>query len=168
MKIINKLDLLDQKISQKIFPSKVSDFGVMFVKLISDSLMFFYLPLTIFVLYLKTCFYHTLTVLSVLGLLWITSKYIIKPLINRKRPDTKGHAYLVIKVQYSMPSTHTIGATMLGIICSLCCPEYTLVFIVYSLIIAFSRLYFRVHFLGDILAGILIALLTLPLFSILI
>lgn len=88
---------------------------------------------------------------------------IIKHLVCRIRPchnidDDK----LVIKKRpsfYSFPSGHTASSFAVFMVAFLLLKDYSLLILILAILISFSRLYLQVHYLTDILAGIVLGLL---------
>ena len=83
----------------------------------------------------------------------------LKPLINRMRPyEVDTSITLLIKPleDGSFPSGHTLSSFASATALLLCFKKKAIPALVLSVLIAFSRLYLRVHFPSDVLAGIIL------------
>lgn len=93
--------------------------------------------------------------------------FIIKILIQRERPYQLGLISVIPSLQkashlvwdFSFPSFQAMMAFSAIPILSREFPKFRYVWIVFACLIAFSRLYFGLHFLSDVLAGALIGYL---------
>ena len=107
-------------------------------------------------------------------LTWVLGELILKHIVARVRPSEHipDEEMLVKKPRfYSFPSGHSASSfSVVGTACLLCPVHVTVVLFVIALNIAFSRLYLRVHYLSDVVAGILLGfvlgLVSVPLFNI--
>lgn len=108
--------------------------------------------------------YRTESILVLCSLLLstITGELIIKRLIRRKRPFTNEYEceLLISKpITYSFPSGHTASSfAVVGIFWIFIGP-YSLYVTFLALLIAFSRLYLKVHYPSDVLIGMLLGIL---------
>ena len=87
---------------------------------------------------------------------------IIKHLAKRKRPSKyiEEKDMLIKKpVTYSFPSGHTSSSVASAIVISGSCPKLSIPVFVLAFLVSFSRLYFRVHYLSDIIAGAVLGLI---------
>lgn len=89
---------------------------------------------------------------------------ILKPLIHRPRPFlelTYIDIFISKPTSYSFPSCHAISAfASTGVIVKMIKQKpYKIFFIAFAFLLAFSRLYLMVHYLSDILAGIILGLI---------
>jgi len=80
--------------------------------------------------------------------------YMLKIIIIRPRPIFN----LIELTSYSFPSGHTTIMFTLFILIFYNFPKYKYIWLVISLIIAFSRLYLGVHYFTDVIAGVIIGL----------
>ena len=83
----------------------------------------------------------------------------LKPLIARTRPfDLVENIELLVAVptDFSFPSGHTLSSVVAAAILTMTDKRFGYVAIPLAVLIAFSRLYLYVHFLTDILGGVLI------------
>ncbi len=92
-----------------------------------------------------------------LGVNFILGEIIIKHIIARMRPSSKlEDDELIIKrpKDYSFPSGHTASSFTAFTVTLLRCPAYIfLPVLLVALIIGFSRMYLRVHYLSDVVCG---------------
>lgn len=98
------------------------------------------------------------------NLLWVAAiGFVLKHLIGRSRPDVE---QLIERSSYSFPSGHTLLAT--AFVCSLLFileriygekrkKGLRAVLILYVFLIAFTRIFLRVHYPSDVLAGFLLS-----------
>ena len=93
--------------------------------------------------------------------------FIIKILIQRERPYQLGLISVIPSLEkashlvwdFSFPSFHAMMAFSAIPILSKEFPKFRYIWIIFACLIAFSRLYFGLHFLSDILAGAVIGYL---------
>lgn len=86
---------------------------------------------------------------------------LIKHLAKRKRPSRYiDESDMLIRkpVTYSFPSGHTSASVASAIVIARSCPKLLLPVAVLAFLVSFSRLYFKVHYLSDIVAGALLGL----------
>ena len=100
----------------------------------------------------------------------ILSGWLLKDIFHRARPNSP----LIASVRgYSFPSGHSLGAfTFSGVLIYLLLltsiPNYlkwilSVLLILFALLIAFSRIYLRVHFASDVFGSLLVAIVWLSL-----
>ena len=83
---------------------------------------------------------------------------IIKPIVSRIRPyDINNSVEILIRKpkDLSFPSGHTLAAFTSAVIILLYNKKLGVFAIVFAVLIAFSRIYFYIHFPTDVLAGII-------------
>ena len=86
--------------------------------------------------------------------------FIIKFLIMRPRPFNLVKVIpLINMIDYSFPSSHTVAIFSILPILDKEFPKLKYLWIILALIIAFSRIYFQVHYLSDVLFGMVIGYL---------
>ncbi len=94
----------------------------------------------------------------------ISVNLILKPLFQRLRPfEALNNINLLISApgDYSFPSGHTTAAFICFFTIVLTCKNKLIKYLsfVIAFLIGFSRIYLKVHFLSDVLAGVVVALL---------
>ena len=99
-----------------------------------------------------------------LGVTFVVGEIIIKHIIGRMRPSSKlDDDELIIKrpKDYSFPSGHTASSFTAFTLTLLLCPPYIfLPVLAVALIISFSRMYLRVHYLSDVVCGMLLGIIS--------
>jgi undecaprenyl-diphosphatase len=78
--------------------------------------------------------------------------YSIKILVQRPRP-TDTNIFLAT-TNSSFPSLHTATAFSVIALLSIMYPKYAKYFIAFAVVVAITRMYFGLHFLSDIIAGV--------------
>lgn len=97
-------------------------------------------------------------------MVFILVNLIIKPLIGRDRPfqindDIFNSILIAFPKDSSFPSGHT-SASFAGAVAVFCCNKRVgICLLILAVLIAFSRLYFAVHFPTDVIAGCVIGTL---------
>lgn len=84
---------------------------------------------------------------------------IIRPLVARPRPyvDMPNYVILVEKLSMaSFPSGHAASSFATAMVYFHYKPERTWVFVVLAALIAFSRVYLNMHYVTDVMAGVLV------------
>ncbi len=84
---------------------------------------------------------------------------ILKEIIARPRPDYVISLPMLPYSQHSFPSGHTAMAFLFAVIFSRYYPKYTYAFYIIAALAGISRLYLGVHYLGDILVGMILGIL---------
>ncbi len=99
-----------------------------------------------------------------LGANYILGEIIIKHIIGRMRPSSKlDDDELIIKrpKDYSFPSGHTASSFTAFTMTLLRCPVYIFLPVLFvALVISFSRMYLRVHYLSDVVCGMFLGIIS--------
>lgn len=99
-----------------------------------------------------------------LGVTFVAGEIIIKHIIGRMRPSSKlDDDELIIKrpKDYSFPSGHTASSFTAFAVTLFRCPPYIfLPVLCVAVIIGFSRMYLRVHYLSDVVCGAILGFLS--------
>ena len=89
--------------------------------------------------------------------------FIVKKYVKRKRPFEQIENFRKLIVppdKYSFPSGHTAAAFVMASVFSFVFPIFSALLYFLASLIGFSRLYLRVHYPTDILAGCLLGILS--------
>ncbi len=99
-----------------------------------------------------------------LGVTFVVGEIIIKHIIGRMRPSSKlEDEELIIKrpKDYSFPSGHTASSFTAFTVTLICCPPYIFFpVLAVALTIGFSRMYLRVHYLSDVVCGMILGIIS--------
>lgn len=94
----------------------------------------------------------------------VVNNLMIKNLVMRERPFNQFSELIPLvkkPTDFSFPSGHTaISFAVSGILVRYLDKKYGITAIVFAVLIAFSRLYVGVHFLSDVIVGMIIGLLS--------
>ena len=91
--------------------------------------------------------------------------YLIKITIKRPRPEFKDDRYLSVSFDvFSFPSGHATRAAYVAILMPIYPPELALFWYIWSFIMILSRLVLGVHYISDIIAGLIFGSLIMLLF----
>ncbi|MDP4119485.1 MAG: phosphatase PAP2 family protein [Bacillota bacterium] len=98
-----------------------------------------------------------------MALVHIIGEVIIKHIVCRTRPSHYiQEEDMIVKHPryYSFPSGHTAASFSIAAAVMLKCPLYIAIpVLIYATLIGFSRLYLRVHYLTDVIVGMLLGLI---------
>ena len=98
-----------------------------------------------------------MTMIVALGINYLIGEIIIKKVVRRARPTMilpPDEMKIAMPKDHSFPSGHTASSFCAFTVTLLCCPPVIWIpSLVGAVIIAFSRLYLRVHYLSDVLVG---------------
>lgn len=101
-------------------------------------------------------------VISSLLLSTILGEGIIKHIIKRKRPfiDEEGNDLLIAKpITYSFPSGHTSSSfAAVGILIATS-NSLSICFLIWAILIGFSRIYLKVHYFTDVFIGMILGII---------
>lgn len=101
-------------------------------------------------------------VISALVLSTILGEGIIKNLIKRKRPftDSQGNKLLISRpITYSFPSGHTSSSfAAVGILITTC-NSLSVFFLIWAILVGFSRIYLKVHYFSDVFIGMILGIM---------
>ena len=110
----------------------------------------------------KNLFFYTITCLFFTGLL----TQLLKHIIGRPRPNhttldnSLGFDFFTFDSNFhSFPSGHTSTIFILALVCSTIIPRLKYFFLLFALIVSFSRIVVGAHFITDIIGGIAVAIL---------
>ena len=87
----------------------------------------------------------------------------IKQLVQRQRPIIRypiENSIIAIPTSYSFPSGHTSSSFAAAWVLYRQMDKYKLTFLVLAGLIAFSRMYLYVHYLSDVIAGVLVGIIS--------
>ena len=157
--MLKKIHKLDNTIVEKIarIPTPfLNRIMVIFTKLGNGAFIWWItlcFPFLLMKKYRATGVYLTLA----LGVTFVLGEIIIKHIIGRMRPSSKlDDDELIIKrpKDYPFPSGHTASSFTAFTVILLRCPFYFwLPVLLVAVIIGFSRMYLRVHYLSDVVCG---------------
>ena len=104
-----------------------------------------------------------LIMIVALGVNYLVGEIMIKKIVKRARPSTlvpEDEMKINKPKDHSFPSGHSASSFCAFAVTLICCPPFFWIpSLVVAALIAFSRLYLRVHYLSDVLVGTLLGLL---------
>lgn len=97
-----------------------------------------------------------------LGVNYVLGEIIIKKAVGRDRPSTllpEDEMIINKPKDHSFPSGHSASSFCAFAVTAICCPPYIWAPALFgAVMIAFSRIYLRVHYLSDVLGGMALGL----------
>ena len=121
-----------------------------------------WLLLSIYLIYSNNYIMEGYMVISYMLLTTILGEGVIKNIIKRSRPLVKfNQRILLIKkpMTYSFPSGHAASSFAVAGVFIIMNTDISIYVTILAILIAFSRLYLNVHYLSDVLTGIILGLL---------
>lgn len=164
MNLIKKIKTIDLKTSYyfpKYYRHKFFSSLMQFITGIGDFGMIWLILILIMSTYHKT---QPLSQKMLLALLLATiiGQVTIKSIVKRKRPCHDHHdvkMLVAIPSDYSFPSGHTASSFACATTICFYFPKVGALFIIFSLLMGFSRIYLFVHYLSDVVFGGLLGIL---------
>jgi undecaprenyl-diphosphatase len=121
-----------------------------------------YTPLVVLVLYLAPSLYLlwqgeplSVLLLTTVCVLSLGVTFALKYFVMRARP--LGHVTYLGRQDSSFPSAHTAGAVSAALTDAYLWPELVVPVAVLAVLVAVSRLYWQLHYVSDLLGGVLVA-----------
>ena len=103
-----------------------------------------------------------MTMIVALGINYLLGEVIIKRAIGRDRPSSllpEDEMIINKPKDHSFPSGHSASSFCAFSVTLICCPPFVWIPALFgAVMIAFSRLYLRVHYLSDVLGGMVLGL----------
>lgn len=103
-----------------------------------------------------------MTMIVALGINYLIGEVLIKKVVRRARPSAilpPDEMKIPKPKDHSFPSGHTASSFCAFAVTLLCCPSAIWIpSLIGAVIISFSRLYLRVHYLSDVLVGMALGL----------
>lgn len=152
----------------------MDNFGIEAAKLLSSKALdlFFGNPVTVYALYILIAVTAVLlimpgtrktAVLVAIAFLitWISGELILKNIIGRVRPFMEYGLPVIIKrpLSYSFPSGHAAMSFAVAGVFLFTGHRYRKYFLAFAVYVSISRVYLNVHYLTDILGGMMLGLL---------
>lgn len=163
--IIQNTRRLDSKIFLNIFNlngRKVLDRVMKIISTSADG--YYYLLIFTAIWVLNPAVGAPLLMIAILSFtIEIPIQHLVKILVKRDRPfEVLGDVEFVLPPpdRFSFPSGHTAGAFVLAIIISTFFPVMTIPLFLWAGAVGISRIYIGVHYPSDVLAGVLLGILS--------
>ncbi len=160
--MLKKLRKLDALIVRKIakLHNKVNNRIMAVVTILGTGIIWFLLcvPLAL----TKDNLDAAINIVLALFVSWIVGEVTIKSLVGRVRPieQLPEEEHIIKRPRHSsFPSGHTSSAFSVVAVVIVRCNVYVLIpVLIMACLVSFSRLYLRVHYLTDVLAGVVVGL----------
>lgn len=149
---------LDKDITRYLIEhsNKILDYIFTFIAHLGD-MMLVWIVITLLLLYKNKDWFMTKYYVITFSLSFLINNVAIKNLVERPRPFITDPSIipLVNEISYSFPSGHAASSFVAATFLAHYYPNYRILFFLLAGLIAFARVYVRVHYLSDTLAGAL-------------
>ena len=157
--LINKIDAFGEKIIGFIYNKNRFIDKLMIAVTLSGELGIIWIIISFFLFSRTKYTKEAIMVLLALALASIWGEGIIKHRVKRKRPFIKNNIIKLMISQpgtYSFPSGHTASSFPAATVFIRTDMRLTSLIVAIAVLISFSRLYLRVHYLSDVIGGIIL------------
>ena len=157
--LINKIDAFGDKIIGFISNKNRFIDKLMIAVNLSGELGIIWIIISFFLFSRTKYTKEAIMVLLAIALASILGEGIIKHIVKRKRPFIKNNIIKLMISQpgtYSFPSGHTASSFAAATVFIRTDMRLTYLIVVIAILISFSRLYLRVHYLSDVIGGIIL------------
>lgn len=157
--LINKIDAFGEKIIGFIYNKNRFIDKLMIAVTLSGELGIIWIIISFFLFSRTKYTKEAIMVLLAIALASILGEGIIKHIVKRKRPFIKNNIIKLMISQhgtYSFPSGHTASSFAAATVFIRTDMRLTYLIVVIAILISFSRLYLRVHYLSDVIGGIIL------------
>ena len=157
--LINKIDAFGDKIIGFIYNKNRFIDKLMIAVTLSGELGIIWIIISFFLFSRTKYTKEAIMVLLAIALASILGEGIIKHIVKRKRPFIKNNIIKLMISQpgtYSFPSGHTASSFAAATVFIRTDMRPTYLIVVIAILISFSRLYLRVHYLSDVIGGIIL------------
>lgn len=159
--LINKIDVFGDKIIGFIYNKNKFIDKLMIAVTLSGELGIIWIIISFFLFSRTKYTKEAIMVLLAIALASILGEGIIKHIVKRKRPFIKNSIIKLMIPQpgtYSFPSGHTASSFAAATVFIRTDMRLTYLIVVIAILISFSRLYLRVHYLSDVIGGIVLGI----------
>lgn len=157
--LIYKIDAFGEKIIGFIYNKNKFLDKLMITITLSGDLGIIWIIISFFLFSRTKYTKEAIMVLLAIALASILGEGIIKHIVKRKRPFIKNNIIKLMISQpgtYSFPSGHTASSFAAATVFIRTDMRLTYLIVVIAILISFSRLYLRVHYLSDVIGGIIL------------
>lgn len=157
--LINKIDAFGEKIIGFIYNKNRFIDKLMIAVTLSGELGIIWIIISFFLFSRTKYTKEAIMVLLAISLASILGEGIIKHIVKRNRPFIKNNIIKLMISQpgtYSFPSGHTASSFAAATVFIRTDMRLTYLIVVIAILISFSRLYLRVHYLSDVIGGIIL------------